>query len=329
MLFALLNVAFDRFGIESDYNISAFEMWTAALKVLIRMQGQLIPFDKPFHLPLSNVDVSHDTLPSWVRFGCAENLIAPEPKLNRKQPERAKIIDDERRYAPKLFHRPAETPNELVVETIWLGTARPELVDNITVHDMLHTKGVNLEFGDFWYELRGIGARGISSSLLLWILKHLLSSIPSSPHRSSSLLALEEAMHSQRSYGTKVRCDKDCDYYSHWAAAENGYRCGLDSLFSYRLETTEKGFFLMFPPPVKEGDQFHIVGGSPLPLVLRPSKKHPGCFEIISEAFAYLASKGSLNHLDWTRIIRTRDGSIVSQLDPEIEIGVPKHMTLV
>ena len=69
MLFAILNMAPDTYGIRPSYNISTYEMWIAILKIFIQAEGKLVPFLETFRPILDPPKRNDPTVakdPSWM-----------------------------------------------------------------------------------------------------------------------------------------------------------------------------------------------------------------------------------------------------------------------
>lgn len=316
MLYTLLNVACDDTGIEPNYNISASEMWAAALKTLMRIDGKL----KFVHsINLSSIQI----LPSWAKFfhrtkryeqGSGFTSIGPEVLSGESLPNWMN-----ERHRIRYYGVPNEAIDELVVESTRLLSFESFLrtLDNFTLHDILHFwdmtrvrdpyvpkswDAASLLFAliegeshssqpDFW--------KGLLRNVFA---EHLWYSLDEEVFNRNSFY--EEAANDfpadgvlQRvlpeDYHLNVTCSgtQNCKFYQYSGAKlGDAPRAIMETLLSYRLAVIKRQWnyvIIVFPPSLGGEDQVHYVDGSPFMPVLRPVSHEKRRFEINSMMFAY------------------------------------------
>jgi hypothetical protein len=343
-LYALLNITDNDLAIKPNYNISAREMWISAFKVHIRMENSLVAFKNPFHFAAASELDSPTVVPSWARLASADDLLVPNSwlKITNYSGRLGRSIR-EKGHVLEYYDVPSEVLHELAVESIWLGTVGDDSHDNVTFHDMLHIKEVMNVYSDFWIfchlvlsAMDGILQIPCNFSKIVEELLGGLSTHHSDPTRYNSvhILTADEALYIRQIYGANIACrgNEGCSFLSclddEESENQEGFHEILVSLFAYRLNITSKGFILVLPPPVRQGDQFHIVLGSPVVLVLRPVNQTPGRYEIIGEGFAYLIAREDAVQSPEVSTFDSVD-EVMKLFHGGINFGEPSQITLV
>jgi hypothetical protein len=285
-LYALLNITNDHLGIVPDYTISAEEMWISAVKVFIRSEKQLIPFrEQPLIFP-SEIQSLRE-LPSWLNLATADGTIL--------QSSSSRLTGDEGNHALISSDVPSELLNELSVESILLFKFGDNWQRRISFHDLVHKKRTRNFRGFSRLFLDAVLSRGDvleDSSRFRVILQELLcDNLWAINHSEPGCFTIEESRQAREMCEATIRCkgDEHCHYLSVFAWEPFRVHGNLvNILLDHHMIITESGIIAVLPPTLIEGDELHIVLGSPAVLVLRPISKIEERYKAISEGFVYL-----------------------------------------
>jgi hypothetical protein len=285
-LYALLNIANDHLGIVPDYAISAVEMWISAVKVFIRLEKYLIPFrEQPLIFP-SEIQCLRE-LPSWLNLATADGTILPSSKLS--------LTGDGKNHVLIYSDVPSELLNELSVESILLFKFGDNSQRRINFHDLVHKKqsrNLSRRFSRLFAD--AVLSRGDvleDSSRFRVILQELLcDNLWAMDDSEPGCFTIEESRQAREMCESTIRCkgDEDCHYLSVSAGEPLGIHGNLlSTLLDHHLMFTESGIIAVLPPTLIQGDELHIVLGSPAVLVLRPISKMEGRYKAIGKDFVY------------------------------------------
>ncbi|KAN0121865.1 Heterokaryon incompatibility protein (HET) domain containing protein [Hyaloscypha variabilis] len=282
-LYALLNITNDHLEIVPDYGISAAEMWVSAVKVFIRSEKHLIPFRKRPLIFASEIQCLRE-LPSWLNLATADGTIL--------QSSSSRLTGDEENHALISSHVPSELLNELSVESILLTKFGDNSQYSISFHDLVHIRQTRTNELLLFLIFRDTTED--SSGLWSMVLQVLLPEKPWGIDDSKlGCFTMDESRQFREMCEATIRCkgDKDSCYLSVSAAdllELETYRTDFNALFNHHLIITDSGLIAVLTTTIIQGDEIHIVLGSPAVLVLRPISKMEGRYKVIGESFVYL-----------------------------------------